>query len=121
MKSLFSLIFALFFVYCVQGRIINGQDSELSPYTAIVTGYNVDYLTTFGGGSFISLKHVLTAANLIYKMDGWVVDYGKDTIGGMYYESATAIMHPTYNPESFGNDIGIVILLKAADPSERKL
>lgn len=120
MKCLFSLIFALFFVYCVQGRIINGQDSELSPYTAMVTGNNVDY-GTFGGGSFISLKHVLTAANLIYKMDWWYVDYGKDTIGGMYYESATAIMHPTYNPESFGNDIGIVILLKAADPSERKL
>lgn len=99
------------------GRIINGQDTEFAPYVAMVSGYNAFY-GTFGGGSFISLSHVLTAGNLIYDMDWWYVDYGSNVLGNLPYESATAILHPAYDPETYANDIGILILSNPADSSE---
>lgn len=100
-------------------RIINGQDVEENvPYTAMVSGFNSDY-ATFGGGSFVSYAHVVTAANLIYNMDWWYVDYGKETLGNMPYAAVErAVSHPDYDPVSFENDIGLLFLSSPVDYSE---
>lgn len=103
----------------VQKRIINGVDSEYVPYVTMVTGYNLHY-GTFGGGSFVTLQHVLTAANLIYNMEYWYIDYGKASVGNMpYAEIHKGIHHPEYDPESFANDIGILFLNQPVDPGKR--
>lgn len=101
----------------VGGRIINGQDTEYISYVTMISGYNLDY-GTFGGGSFISLSHVLTAGNLIYNMDYFFVDYGGDTFPVSHYKAADAILHPDYDHNTFENDIGILILVEPADSSE---
>ena len=100
-----------------KGRILNGQDSDYVPYVCMVSGYNNEY-GTFGGGSFITLSHVLTAGNLIHKMHFWYVDYGRETLGGLPYESANGILHPGYDADTFENNIGILVLNQPADSSE---
>lgn len=117
MGCLLLLSIALFANQLVVGRIINGQDTEKAPFTTMISGYNVDY-ETFGGGSFISLSHVLTAGNMIYNMAHWYVDFGSEALPMPYYKTATAILHPSYAPDTFENDIGILILDSPADSSK---
>lgn len=122
MKSQILFVVFLYFLFTseaspTKGRIINGEDAEYYPYVTMVTGYN-DHYGSFGGGSFITLRHVLTAASLIDGMTWWYVDYGKNHLGGLYYESATGTAHPEYNKETFANDIGVLQLLNPADSSE---
>lgn len=120
--SVLFLVVSFTIVNCgvvAQKRIINGQDAEENvPYAAMITGYNLNY-GTFGGGSFVSYTHLVTAANLIYNMEWWYVDYGKHTLGGMPYVAVEkAISHPDYDPVSFENDIGVIFLSEPVDYSE---
>lgn len=122
MKSLLvlALIGILSTVHCdekIVERIINGHDAEYKDYVTMVSGYNGEY-GTFGGGSFISDRHVLTAGGLIYNMSWWFVDFGSVTLGGMPSQHvSSALLHPGYDPMSFANDIGILYLSNNVDPS----
>lgn len=94
----------------IKGRVINGQDSYFVSHVAMVTGYRLDY-GVFGGGSFITLSHVVTAGHLINGMSWWYVDYGGNQIGGLpFADSSGAILHPQYNALTYEYDIGLVIL-----------
>lgn len=103
----------------IQKRIINGQESDqYVKHTAVVYGWNDDY-GTFGGGSFITLSHLLTAANIILKMDFWMVEYGKNTlVGQSWVRVNSSLVHPNYDPFSFENNIGILLLPDPVDQSE---
>lgn len=103
----------------LQKRIVNGQDAEqYVAHTAVVYGWNDDY-GTFGGGSFITLSHLLTAANIIFNMDIWMVDYGKNTlVGQSWIRVNSSLVHPNYDPISFENNIGILLLPEAVDHSK---
>lgn len=102
----------------IVGRIINGHNAEYKDYVTMVSGYNGEY-GTFGGGSFISDRHVLTAGGLIHNMSWWFVDYGSDTLGGMPSQQVSyAILHPGYDPVTFANDIGILYLAYSVDHSK---
>lgn len=93
----------------VQKRIINGAASEYVPHVTMVEGRN-QYYFTYGGGSFITLQHVLTAAHLIYNMNRWVITYGGRLTGDLPSENAAGFQHPLYDPVTFANNIGILFL-----------
>lgn len=120
MALLLLLCVALFANHFVTGRIINGQDTEKAPFTTMISGYNSDY-GTFGGGSFISLTHVLTAGNVIYNMGYWYVDFGNEALPMPYYKTASGVLHPGYAPDTYENDIGILILDSPADSSKCRM
>lgn len=49
----------------------------------------------------------------------WYVDYGKSTLEGLpYVKAEIGIAHPNFDPVSFENDIGILVLIKPVNPSE---
>lgn len=96
----------------VRSRILNGQDTEWVPYTTSVFGFYEDY-DSVGSGSFITHRHVLSSAKLVYNAIRAYVLYA-DLQG----ESATALPHPDYDPSTYANDIGLLFLANAVDPGE---
>lgn len=115
-----ALLVSLGFVNSVSGRIINGQESEFTKYVAVVHSYNAEY-RSIGGGSFISQRHVLTAANLVYGFNRFNVDYGHERLEEQYGQSATAVQYPHYNPTNFQNNIAILVLKDTIDKGYRVL
>lgn len=104
----------------IKGRIINGQDSEYVAHVAMVSGYNLNH-GVFGGGSFVSHIHVVTAGSLIYDMSWWYVDYGGYQIGGLpFADSTMAILHPEYDPVTHESDIGVIILSTSVNPGKER-
>ncbi|XP_050095703.1 chymotrypsin BI-like [Anopheles aquasalis] len=95
-------------------RIVNGINAQPTPYNAYIL-----YLTTingvqsgfFGGGSLISDRHVLTAAQNIQGFSMWEIGLGSTVFGQLIKQvSSQAISHPSFNSQNRANDIGIVIL-----------
>lgn len=102
-----------------QKRIINGQDTEENvPYTAFVSGTNSENVT-FGGASFITYTHLLTSGSIVYNMTWLDIKWGSRVPDELRQSIVDkAITHPSYNPYSFANNIGILFLTEAVDPSE---
>lgn len=121
---LFVVFFGISFlvVNCVgvaRKRIINGLEAEENvPYAAFVSGTNSENVT-FGGASFITYTHLLTSGSIIYNMTwlhirwGSIIDH--DTRQSIVEK---AIVHPSYDPFSFTNNIGVLFLTSAVDPGE---
>lgn len=98
----------------LNGRIINGQDSSYVPYVAQVWAVTDGY-QAHGGGSFITLQHVLTAGSLVHNMSWWYVEFGSIFWVGNIINSFNAALHPEYDPYTFENNIGLLFLERAAN------
>lgn len=65
----------------------------------------------FGAGLPITRRHVLTAASLVRGFTRWNVGFGSATFNKLQYiESFVAYMHPSYNGNTFNNNLGIIVL-----------
>lgn len=96
-------------------RINNGQISGFQPHVVNVIGFRVpvghEPSATYGGGSIISARHVLTSASLIYGFPDLQIGYGNTNLLAL----ATAIpnqiiVHPQYIPQTLQNDIAILAI-----------
>lgn len=112
-----ALLIGLNLVQCTPARIVDGQDTDYTPFVAVVYGYQAYYRST-GGGSFISQRHVLTAANLIYGFDTFAVGYGDLKLGRQFSLGASPVLYRQYDPNTFENDIAILKLHMAIDPGK---
>lgn len=105
----------------VPARIINGEDvDDVVRYSTMVSGHRIgDPFETRGGGSFVSVRHVLTSPILLQEVDFWYVHYGGDTLDSvaMIY-SNKSVIHPQYDPLTFEFAIGIVVLPRSINSSE---
>lgn len=97
--------------------MINGEYGGFVPYTTRVTGFSMAY-STEGGGSFITLRHIVTAASIVHKMSIMYVYYGNESMATAKSLSGLGVTHPEYDPFTFENDIGMVTLGTAAAEGE---
>ncbi|KFB43480.1 AGAP004740-PA-like protein [Anopheles sinensis] len=92
-------------------RIVNGLNAANAPYNAHVLYLNSGNSGFFGGGSLISDRHVLTAAQNIAGFVRWEVGLGSTVYGQLMIQISTqAIAHPSFNMANRANDIGFIIL-----------
>ncbi|XP_049541261.1 transmembrane protease serine 11D-like [Anopheles darlingi] len=92
-------------------RIVNGVNAQQTPYNAYVLYLNSANAGFFGGGSLISDRHVLTAAQNIQGFSRWEIGLGSTVFGQLVVQVSTqAITHPSFNSQNRANDIGVVIL-----------
>uniref|UniRef100_A0A182P608 Peptidase S1 domain-containing protein n=1 Tax=Anopheles epiroticus TaxID=199890 RepID=A0A182P608_9DIPT len=92
-------------------RIINGQNAGNTPYNAYVLYLNSANSGFFGGGSLISDRHVLTAAQNIAGFVRWEVGLGSTVFGQLNRQTSTqAVAHPSFNMANRANDIGFIVL-----------
>ncbi|XP_058460004.1 brachyurin-like [Malaya genurostris] len=112
--------FILFTVICVLGaealvnrtpRLINGHSAPHQPYNAYVLYLNAQNSGFFGGGSIISDRHIVTAAQNILGFTRWDVGLGSNIFTQLStITSTTATSHPNFNSANRANDIGIITL-----------
>uniref|UniRef100_A0A182IL60 Peptidase S1 domain-containing protein n=1 Tax=Anopheles atroparvus TaxID=41427 RepID=A0A182IL60_ANOAO len=92
-------------------RIVNGQNAGNTPFNAYVLYLNSANSGFFGGGSLISDRHILTAAQNIAGFVRWEVGLGSSVFGQLITQVSTqAIAHPSFNMANRANDIGFIIL-----------
>lgn len=89
--------------------MINGADSVFVPHAARVFGFSLPY-STEGSGTFVTQRHVLTAASIIRNMSIFYVNFGNESMAAASTLSGLGFMHPAYVPDTFYNDLGIVRL-----------
>ncbi|KAJ9575332.1 hypothetical protein L9F63_025718, partial [Diploptera punctata] len=100
------------------GRIVGGDDAKIEDYPYQVSLEYFWYHTC--GGSIISNEWVVTAAHCVDR--GLTFDY-RVRVGSTYMEySGTTfdvseiIMHPSYDPSTYNNDIAVI---KLSDPYQK--
>ncbi|XP_053675807.1 collagenase-like [Anopheles nili] len=92
-------------------RIVNGINAANTPYNVYVLYLNSGNSGFFGGGSLISDRHVLTAAQNIAGFVRWEVGLGSTVFGQLSIQQSTqAIAHPNFNTANRANDIGFIVL-----------
>ncbi|EAU76229.2 AGAP004740-PA [Anopheles gambiae str. PEST] len=92
-------------------RIVNGLNAANTPYNAYVLYLNSANSGFFGGGSLISDRHVLTAAQNIAGFVRWEVGLGSTVFGQLNIQiSSQAVAHPSFNMANRANDIGFIVL-----------
>ncbi|XP_052873294.1 collagenase-like [Anopheles cruzii] len=92
-------------------RIVNGSYAPTTPYNVYVLYLNSGNAGFFGGGSLISDRHVLTAAQNIQGFVRWEMGLGSTVFSQLSTMVSTqAIPHPSFNSVNRANDIGIIIL-----------
>lgn len=92
------------------GRILNGEQApENVPHASRVTGFSMEF-STEGGGTFVSQRHVVTAARIVYNMMVCTVYFGNESMAVASWQNGPGFAHPDYDPVTFENDIGVVIL-----------
>nr|XP_019525479.2 chymotrypsin-like [Aedes albopictus] len=116
MKNL-ALAVALLCVLGVQAapdrsqRVINGQVSTNQPYNVYILYLNQNNAGFYGGGSIISTRHVLTAAQIILGFVRWDIGMGSNVFAQLsMVTSYQATSHPLFNSANKANDIGIITL-----------
>lgn len=116
MKSLpVSLILTLVLPLLVsswpQNRIINGTYNRVVPYSVLlesITRISEEYVGVVGGGSLITLGHILTSATITHGFDRVLIQY-KNYNGQWYSFSSTDLTtHPAFNPETLQNNIALI-------------
>uniref|UniRef100_A0A182Q0V4 Peptidase S1 domain-containing protein n=1 Tax=Anopheles farauti TaxID=69004 RepID=A0A182Q0V4_9DIPT len=92
-------------------RIVNGINAPNTPYNVYVLYLNSGNSGFFGGGSLISDRHVLTAAQNIAGFVRWEVRLGGTVFGQLSQQVSTqAVAHPNFNMANRANDIGFIVL-----------
>lgn len=101
-------------------RIINGwQVMETSEHVVEVNSFFQDLMQTWGGGTLITPKVVLTQTNLILGYDHFKVRFASYVWGNLYeVDVQEAVPHPLYNLNTLANDIGLLKLTVSVDESE---
>ncbi|XP_053692196.1 trypsin-like [Sabethes cyaneus] len=99
--------------------VINGQIADYVPHNAYILFMTEQMSGFFGGGSVISNRHILTAAQNIKGYSIWDIGLGADSVFGnqQFYRSRNALFHPQFNATTRQNDIGIVFLPNPVDIS----
>uniref|UniRef100_A0A182TEG5 Peptidase S1 domain-containing protein n=1 Tax=Anopheles melas TaxID=34690 RepID=A0A182TEG5_9DIPT len=91
--------------------VVNGLNAANTPYNAYVLYLNSANSGFFGGGSLISDRHVLTAAQNIAGFVRWEVGLGSTVFGQLNIQiSSQAVAHPSFNMANRANDIGFIVL-----------
>ncbi|XP_055599188.1 brachyurin-like [Uranotaenia lowii] len=110
-------LFAVLSILSVQAvpdrspRIFNGHGAPHQPYNAYVLYLNNVNAGFFGGGSLISDRHVITAAQNIVGFIRWDVGLGSNIFTQlMTVTTNQALAHPNFNAANRANDIGILTL-----------
>uniref|UniRef100_A0A2A4IV60 Peptidase S1 domain-containing protein n=1 Tax=Heliothis virescens TaxID=7102 RepID=A0A2A4IV60_HELVI len=93
------------------GKIVGGTETTIQeyPYQAYLLLYNgSDYFQC--GGSIVNAYYVVTAAHCLEEIQTVYVRIGStiSNSGGLQYETSTFYSHPSYNPNTFDFDVGIV-------------
>lgn len=96
-------------------RINNGQISGFLPHVVHVMAFRVpvghEPAATYGGGSIISGRHVLTSARLIQGFPDIQIGYGSTNLLNLAVAIPNqVIFHPQYIPQTLQNDIAILAL-----------
>ncbi|XP_058830293.1 vitamin K-dependent protein C-like [Topomyia yanbarensis] len=115
--------FGLLTVLCVLGaqalpdrtpRLINGNISPHKPYNAYVQYLNAQNAGFFGGGTIISDRHIITAAQNILGFVRWDIGVGSNIFTQLSMLTTTmATPHPNFNSANRANDIGIITLVNS--------
>ncbi|XP_055529543.1 collagenase-like [Wyeomyia smithii] len=115
--------FALLAIFCTLGAqalpdrtpyIINGHQVPHQPYNAYVLYLNAANAGFFGGGSIISDRHIITAAQNIQGYVTWNIGLGSNVFTSLsMLTTTTATPHPSYNANTRANDIGIITLVSS--------
>lgn len=96
-----------------QSRVVNGEQSELVPYVAMIDAYNEIHYK-YGEGTFISRRHILIQADMIHGYLLWWAYIHNDSKNGQLnslFSTVDAVyMHPEFNPETLENDIGVLMI-----------
>ena len=90
-------------------RILNGETSGYVAHAARVTGFSVAY-STEGSGTFVSQRHVVTSGRIIDNMSIFQVYHGNNSMAYAKALSGLGYAHPLFDPVTFENDIGIIVL-----------
>ncbi|XP_055529541.1 collagenase-like [Wyeomyia smithii] len=94
--------------------IINGHPAPHEPYNAYVLYINENNLGFFGGGSIISERHIVTAAQNIEGFVIWHIGLGSNVFAQLtMITTTTATPHPQFNPTNKANDVGIIALAES--------
>ncbi|XP_053683487.1 brachyurin-like [Sabethes cyaneus] len=94
--------------------IVNGYPVAHQPYNAYVQYLNAVNAGYFGGGSIISNRHIITAAQNIYGFVRWDIGLGSNVYNQLSMLTTTmATFHPNFNTVTRANDIGIITLMNA--------
>ncbi|KAG4066809.1 hypothetical protein HA402_012876 [Bradysia odoriphaga] len=89
--------------------IHNGEDAEYRPYHMFVSSSEPGH--AFGSGIMISRRHVLTSASLIAGFTRWHVGHSSANLSQVIQvESSFAFVHPKFDLERNGVDLGIILL-----------
>lgn len=97
-------------------RINNGLISGPQPHNVHIMGFRPatnqhEESVSLGGGSIISVRHVLTAAHLIRGFGNFQIGYGGTRLLQLRtVYPASALVHPGFVPASRHNDIAILAL-----------
>ncbi|XP_055542178.1 chymotrypsin-like [Wyeomyia smithii] len=99
--------------------VVNGQFADYVPHNAYILFMTEQLAGFFGGGSLISNRHILTAAQNILGYSIWDIGLGGNSIfaNQVFYRSRNAVMHPQFNATTRQNDIGIIFLPNTIDIS----
>ncbi|XP_052872690.1 collagenase-like [Anopheles cruzii] len=92
-------------------KIVNGFNAPNTPYNVYVLYLNSVNSGFFGGGSLISDRHVLTAAQNIQGFVRWELGLGSVFFSQLIMQVSTqATAHPSFNSQTRANDIGFIVL-----------
>ncbi|XP_049292729.1 collagenase-like isoform X2 [Anopheles funestus] len=92
-------------------RIVNGLNAPNTPFNVYVLYLNSGNSGFYGGGSLISDRHVLTAAQNIAGFVRWEVGLGSTVFGQLNMQVSTqAVAHPSFNMANRANDVGFIVL-----------
>jgi len=106
MKTVLCLLLVLFFGSQISEGVFNGEAINYRPYFAYIQGGT----GPTGGGAFITRRHVLTIARLLYGYTQWQIGYGATVVGNLTRVTSTvAFIHPGYVAPNI-NNIGVIIL-----------
>lgn len=92
-----------------QSRIIGGSDGEFMPFAVKILSQN-QWFQTFGGGSFVTRRHILTQARLIHGYIFFYASYASNSLNDTFNDYLPEqYAHPDYNPDTFEHEIGIFV------------
>jgi len=106
MKILLCLLLIFIFALHYSEGILNGEEADYRPYYAHIQGGT----GPTGGGAFITRRHVLTIARLLFGNTQWTIGYGATVVSNLTtIISTVAFVHPGYVAPNL-NNVGVIIL-----------
>lgn len=107
----------------VQSRVINSSTSVFAPYYARLTAYTYTpshSLLSYGSGTFITGRHIVTSATFVINVSQVTIQYGASKLAEMAEKTLypDIISHPEFNAVTYANDIAIIVLPTPIDHRE---